>query len=207
MKETRKMVLVDFDKYKKFEKPEHELDTAPKPLYGLHNDMNSILNDEKLSDYEKQNLYLQQLNRFLLMNQPSRKRRENELIDEQEFEKFKNELLTKSNIKKESMKYVPNVSMSEDSDDEFKSIGGNSIERTLQRVVEIDPYIKYKPQSTPVVNTQKSASNSLNKSEQKFGSPSEMYHRLRSRTVSKTKPKSNRKPSWTSYENMQNSFD
>jgi hypothetical protein len=69
MKFTRKMVLVDYEKYINLKsQPDHEIDTSSKPLYGLNNQMSEILSDSTLSDYEKYNKYLEKLNRFLFLN-------------------------------------------------------------------------------------------------------------------------------------------
>jgi hypothetical protein len=211
MKEARKMVLVDYDKYMKILKPEHELDTSPKPLYGLHNDMNDILQDGRTTDYDKQNKYLRQLNRFLLMNQVDRKKRENDLVNEDEIKKIKNEILANSQIKKETLKYEPSLhrfmNFDDSDDDEFASIGGNSIERTVQRVVDIPPPYKPQSQSTPVLQIQ-SKEGQQNISKKKYTSPKEMYHNLRTRTVPKnTKSKSTAQKNWTSYEGINKSFD
>jgi hypothetical protein len=212
MKSARKMVLVDYDKYMKLEKPLHELDTAPKPLHGLQNDIHNILHSDKTTDYDKQNQYLRQLNRFLYMNQHGRKKREDDLINDDEIKKIKNEILANSQIKKETLKYEPNprsfMSYEDSEDDEFASIGGNSIERTIQRVIDIEPPYKPQSQSTPVLQIQPKESQQ-NISKQKYTSPKELYHNLRTRTIPKNfKNKSNaQKNFWTSYENINKSFD
>jgi hypothetical protein len=211
MKAARKMVLVDYDKYMKLEKPAHELDTAPKPLYGLQNDINNILHEDKTSDYDKQNQYLKQLNRFLFMNQLDRKKRENDLIyDDAIKNKIKNEILANSQIKKETFKNEPilrGMFSDDDSDDDFASIGGNSIERTIQRELDIEPPYRPQTQSTPVLQSQLKQ-NQQNISNKNYTSPRELYHNLRSRNVSKKpKTKSNSHKSWTSYEKMLKSFD
>jgi hypothetical protein len=64
MKHTRKMVLVDYEKYIRNE-PKAEMNVMPKPIFNLDKEMNDILNINGLSDREKHYLYLQKLNRFL----------------------------------------------------------------------------------------------------------------------------------------------
>jgi Coiled coil protein 84 len=88
MKFARKMVLVDYKEFiESKSKPEHELDTSPKPLYGLNNDMIAILKDNFLSDSEKYNKYLNKLNRFLHLNK--KKTIKNESNYEKENENYK----------------------------------------------------------------------------------------------------------------------
>jgi hypothetical protein len=65
MKHSRKMVLVDYDKYIQNQNQRSELNLKPKPLLNLDHEIYNILQRNDLSDYEKQKLYTSKLNKFL----------------------------------------------------------------------------------------------------------------------------------------------
>jgi hypothetical protein len=66
MKYTRKMVLVDYDKYNNNNiNQKKEINVKPKPLFNLDKSMHEILQRNDLSDYEKHKLYFSKLNKFL----------------------------------------------------------------------------------------------------------------------------------------------
>jgi hypothetical protein len=65
MKNSRKMVLVDYEKYMQNQNPRHELNVKPKPLLNLDQQIYNILQRDDLSDYEKQKLYTSKLNKYL----------------------------------------------------------------------------------------------------------------------------------------------
>lgn len=141
MKFTRKMVLVDFDKYMKLnEKPEKELDTSAKPLYGLNSEMSEILNDNKLSDYEKHSKYLKKLNKFLFLNQRNQNNNNNNThmnsieIIKQEPGLLKNVKKEKVKVKKETLNYE-----SDESDASFLSTKSEVFDDTITNFEDPNP--------------------------------------------------------------------
>jgi hypothetical protein len=202
MKHARKMVLVDYDKHMHTYKPEHELDTAPKPLYGLQHEMTQVLEDKRLSDYEKQNRYLRKLNRFLYMNQAKKKQHDEEMLDMQ---RLKKEFLQNSLIKKEKIKTEPksyNFYESDDSD-QYMSITNNKNDDEFDETV-IDKRNQGAIPKTPLQSTPKNNDQS--------GSPYEIFEKikLRNRDVIKRMrmndaKKAKQAANWKSFENINKS--
>jgi hypothetical protein len=199
MKYARKMVLVDFDKQTSVNKPERELDTTPKPLSGIQNEMNKVLNDDRLSDYEKQNRYLHQLNRFLYFNQVNKTRLEDELMDEIAFRAVKNELAKNETTKKERVKYSSH-------EHGFESDDSEKVARSYDYEYEKTMLEKGKQGAIP--KTPKTHNHSTPKTAEKsgspYGSPYEVYKKLRNRDIvkPKKKKKSNDSLTWSSFEDF-----
>jgi hypothetical protein len=200
MKHARKMVLVDYDKHMSTNKPIHELDTAPKPLYALQSQMDQVLNDNKLSDYEKQNLYLRKLNKFLYLNQLNRKQNENKLIPDVAIPQIQNDTFEIPKFKPVKRKREPSSSESDDSDT-YVSTHEDSFIRTLQEKVKQGAIPKTPKQSTPKKPTTKQPTS---KNNDQSGSPYEIYRQLRNRDVILTKKKllNLTKSKWNSFEDI-----
>jgi hypothetical protein len=100
MKFTRKMVLVDYEKYMESKKNTQEIDTSPKPLYDLSKEMQEILEKKNLSDYTKHNKYSEKLNKYLFLAKNETNRKANDKV----FKEEKEDLDEAKKIKIENIK-------------------------------------------------------------------------------------------------------
>jgi hypothetical protein len=138
MKQTRKMVLVDYDKYNQNYNRSREINVNPKPLFNLDKSMYEILQRNDLSDYEKHKLYAGKLSKYLFfINQQAKRRdvRKNETITP----KPEPKLVSKPEPKSESER--------NDSNNEFFDDGKTSNEEfyDFSQSEEDNPFITMKP--------------------------------------------------------------
>jgi hypothetical protein len=213
MKHTRKMVLIDYDRHMNAYKPEHELDTAPQPLHTLQHGMHNVLNDTELPDYEKQNRYLRELNRFLFLNKLKRIERESDAINELEMSKIKEKLFESTPAKKEKKEHEffgeaspkkEKIQYQQSTDEVMSDDDSDSYVSTYEKEIERSNLFKMLQGAIPKPQTHSTPKQSTPKTPEQSGSPYEIYRSLRNRDIPKPKSrkKSNNSSKWNSFEDI-----
>jgi hypothetical protein len=205
MKFTRKMILVDYDKYMTSNQPKQELDVTAKPLFSLNKEMVEILNKNNVSDSIKYKKYLKKLNRYLFLakNKPISEKikaerekvikklkeikkepkieskNETEPLFEEEEEEAEEEKAAKSISEESDESQDFYASVEEENDENF--FGKVSTPKKTKRDLNIGD-------NTPT------NSNTIN-----VGSPQEFLRLMRSRPAAERQREISK---WTNYENI-----